>query len=290
MIKILGTGLTGLVGSRIVELLSSKYSFENISRATGIDITDYQSVEQSIKKSEAEIVLHAAAFTDVKLAEKAKDLKEKSQCYRINVLGTENVTRACELLGKKIIFFSTDMVVGGDTYPKGGFKEDADYNPLSWYSVTKAAAEKVVKKTSSPWLVMRLAYPYRAKFEKLDFVRLFIQMLREGKTITALTDRIISPTFIDDVANALDVLIESNSTGLYNTVGSEKLNIYDAAMFISKIFNLDSSLIHKTTRREFLIDRPPEPFSSALNNDKIQELGARMHTFQEGLKILKDQI
>ncbi|MEK7551043.1 MAG: SDR family oxidoreductase [Patescibacteria group bacterium] len=288
--KILGTGLNGLIGSRITQLLDNKYEFENISRSTGVDIVNYESVFKAISSSDAQIVFHAAAYTDVKMAEKEKDLKENSQCWKINVVGTWNVAKACSQTGKKLIHLSTDMVVGGDTMPEDGFKEDAPYNPLSFYAITKAEAEKVVQNLSTPWLIMRTAYPYRAAFTKPDFVSFFKEWLSGGKKISVLEDRIISPTFIDDLAIAFDALVEKNGTGIYHTVGSEMLSVYEAVILVAKAFNLDTNLVSKTTRQEFLVGRPPEPFSSALNNDKIRELGVVMHTFTEGLEIIKTQI
>ncbi len=288
--KIIGTGLNGLIGSKIVELLSDKFSFENISRSTGVDITNFESVNKSISSSDASIVIHLAAYTDVKLAEIERDLKEKSMAWIINVEGTKNVARACEENGKRLIHFSTDMVIGGDKMPEDGFDEDAEYNPLSWYAQTKCEAEKEIRKISTPWAIIRTAYPYRSAFEKLDFVRLFIDMMENKKSISALIDRIISPTFIDDIPKALDVLIKSESLGIYNVAGSQILSIYDCALIISKVFNLDPSLVRESTRDKFLVGRPPEPFSSALNNDKIKKLGVSMHTFEEGLSILKEQL
>ena len=75
--KILGTGLDGLVGSRIVELLDDKHSFENLSISTGVDITDRQAVLEKIKNSKAEIVLHLAAKTNVDSCELDRVSKEK---------------------------------------------------------------------------------------------------------------------------------------------------------------------------------------------------------------------
>ena len=288
--KILGTGLNGLIGSRIVELNKDKHTFQNISRSTGVDITDYSSVLNAISSSDAKVVFHAAANTDVKAAEKEKDLKEESQSWKINVIGTQNVAKACSQTGKKLIHISTDMVLGGDIMPKGGFKEDAALNPLSFYAVTKSEAEKIVQSLSTPWVIMRTAYPYRASFEKPDFVRFFKQWLTEKKPISVLIDRIISPTFIDDLANAFDVLVEKEALGIYHTVGSQIVSVYEAVVLIAKAFNLDTKLIGKTTRKEFLVGRPPEPFSSALNNDKIRKLGVNMHTFEQGLEIIKTQI
>ncbi len=288
--KILGTGLNGLIGSRIIDLLKDKYTFQNLSRSTGVDITNYEQVLNAVSKFDGKLVLHLAAYTDVKEAEKEKGLKDKSICWRINVLGTQNVTKACSVTNKKLIHFSTDMLLGGDKMPEGGFSEGAKPNPLSFYAITKYEAEKIVQSMSTPWIIARTAYPYRASFEKPDFVRFFRQWLTEKKPILVLTDRLISPTFIDDLANALDILIEKNALGLYHTVGSQIVSVYDAAILIAKAFNLDESLIGKTTRKEFLVGRPPEPFSSALNNAKIRQLGVVMHTFEEGLSIIKTQL
>lgn len=288
--KILGTGLTGLVGSRIVEILSSKYEFFNLGRGVDVDITKRDNVLRAVENSDATIVFHAAAFTDVKAAEKEKDLGEKSLSWQINVEGTKNIVTACEQSGKKLIHVSTDMVLGGDNPPEGGRKEDSKYNPLSWYAITKAEGEKIVLQSKAVWIIMRTAYPYRATFEKTDFVRFFIAWLRDGKKINALTDRIVTPTFIDDLSGALDVLIRKNATGIFHTAGSQALSIYDCAVMIAEVFGLDKNLIGKTTRAEFLVGRPPEPFSSALNSDKIVELGVRMRGFRAGLLEMKRQM
>ncbi len=288
--KILGTGLNGLIGSRIVDLLKEKHTFENISRSTGVDITDYDSVLKAISSFDADIVLHLAAYTDVKQAEKEMDLGEKSQSWKINVVGTENVAKACSKLSKKLIYFSTDLVLGGDDMPVGGFSERSVPNPLSFYAKTKYEAEKIVNQLQTPWLIIRPAYPYRASFEKPDFVRFFKTWLSEKKPIAVLEDRLVTPTFIDDLALAIDTLIEKDETGVYHAVGSQIISMYDAVLLIAKTFNLDQGLVSKTTRKEFLVGRPPEPFSSALNNAKIRQLGVNMHTFEEGLEEIRKQI
>jgi len=179
------------------------------------------------------------------------------------------------------------LVIGGDNMPEGGFTEDALPNPLSWYAITKHEAEKIIEKINSPWLIARIAYPYRASFEKPDFVRFFRDLLKGGKEISVISDRLISPTFIDDLAFAFEALMEKDVTGIFHVVGSQIISLQDAVTMIAENFNLDKSLVKKTTREEFLVGRPPEPFSSALSNAKIKQLGINMHTFEEGLHILK---
>lgn len=288
--KILGTGLTGLIGSRITELLSPDYIFENISRSTGVDITNSDQVRRAISNSDCDAVLHLAAFTNVKEAELEKNKGEMSEAWKINVSGTESIVAACNETDKKLIYVSTDLVFDGENTPEEGYREEDKENPLNWYAKTKYEGELRVREAKIPWIVIRPAYPFRATFTKNDFVRLFIQKLENNEPLTLLEDRIVTPTFIDDIAGALDILLSQESTGIYHTVGSTMLSIYDAAEVIADIFNFDKSLLSKTTRKEFLVGRPPEPFNSGLNNAKIRKLGAHMRTFAEGVQEVKSQV
>lgn len=288
--KILATGLTGLIGSRINELLNSEYNFESVSRSTGLDITNSESVQRVVNTSDAEIVLHLAAYTDVKAAELQKDSGEESDAWKVNVVGTENIVRACEESSKKLIFISTDLVFDGMNTPDGGYGEEDPENPLNWYARTKFEGELRVRSMKSPWIVVRPAYPYRAEYSKNDFVRLFMQKLSNNEQLTVLTDRIVSPTFIDDLTQALHVLIQKKATGIFHTVGSSQVSVYEAAQEIAKVFSYNSTLIQTTTRKEFLVNRPPEPFNSSLNNAKITKIGVEMKTFSEGLYEIKRQL
>lgn len=287
--RILATGLTGLIGSRFRELLTT-HTFETISRSTGVNIFDAHQVSRVIEQSDADVVLHLAAYTNVKEAELQKDQGEESEAWQTNVIGTENVARACEKSGKRLIYFSTDLVFDGENTPEDGYREEDKENPLNWYAKTKYEGELRVRALKTPWVVMRPAYPYRGEYEKNDFVRLFIHKLYHNEPLTVLTDRIISPTFIDDLALALDTILQKNATGIYHTVGSTAVSIFDAAVEIAEVFGFDKSLITGTTRAEFLVGRPPEPFNSSLNNAKIKHLGVSMKTFREGLHEVKSQI
>jgi len=288
--NIIGTGLSGLVGSRIVDLLSSEYSFEDISRKTGTDITDTPAVLNRLKFSNAEYVIHMAAYTNVDGAEEQKDLGENSEAWKINVLGTENVVKACEETGKKIIYISTDFIFDGENTPQGGYTEEDVPNPINWYAKTKYEGEKRVQNASIPWTIVRIAYPYRAQFDKNDFFRAMKNRLAEGQEIKAITDHVYCPTFIDDIAPALDVLISKNKSGIYHVTGNEALSPKDAALKIAETFDLDKNLIGTTTRSVYFSGKAQRPFDLSMNNGKIKALGVVMRGFAEGLQEVKKQI
>ncbi|MDP2585439.1 MAG: SDR family oxidoreductase [Candidatus Levybacteria bacterium] len=285
--KILGTGLDGLVGSRIVKLLRDRHEFENLSFSTGVDITDRNTVFQKIKSSDAQIVLHLAAKTDVDDCELDKPLREKGDAWKINVLGTQNIVDGCSQSNKKIIYISTDFVFDGT---KKTYSEEDTPNPINWYAKTKYEGEKIVQNLKTPWMIVRIAYPYRAQFERLDFARAILKRLQEGLSVAAVTDHIFTPTHIDDIASAFDMLINKNSQGVFHVVGNQSLTPYDAALLVAKTFDFDQNLISKTTRKEFFKDRAQRPFQLRLKNDKITELGVRMRTFEQGLREIKYQM
>lgn len=288
--KLLITGGNGLVGSRVVELLSPLYEFELINRTSGTDITDKQAVADKIANSEAQIVIHMAAKADVDGSEKEKDLDKESEAWKINVEGTRNVVDACTSAQKKIIYISTDFVFDGENTPQNGYTEEDIPNPVNWYAKTKYEGEKIVQSAAIPWMITRIAYPYRAKFEKNDFVRIFKSLLEQGKQLTLITDHFVNATFIDDIAPALDTVISQEKTGIYHVTGSQTLSPYEEGMLVAKTFGLDDSLIGKTTRAEFFKDRAIRPFNLKMNNDKIGKLGIKMSTFAEGLEAIKKQL
>lgn len=286
-IKILGTGLNGLVGSRIVEILKDKYDFQLISRSTGVDITNKELVTDSINKSDAEMVLHLAAKADVDKCEEDKDLGKEGQAWRINVDGTRNVVDACKMFNKKLIHFSTDFVFEGDNTPTNGYSEEDSPNPINWYAQTKYEGEKVVKNTLDNFIIVRPAYPYgKSTAQKLDFVRIIIKKLQEHKEVYGITDHIFVPTYIDDIAIAIDKLIEAKVQGIYHVVGNTALTPYDALLIIADNYNLNKTLIKKTTRAEYFKNKAQRPYNLTLKHDKIDKLGVRMSGFEEGIKLI----
>lgn len=285
--KILGTGLTGLVGSRVVELLKDTHEFQNISTSTGVDITNATQVEEAISTSDAQVVIHFAAKTDVDGCENDKALGVEGDAWKINVEGTRNVANAVSKAGKKLIFISTEFVFDGK---KEFYTEEDIPNPVNWYAHTKYEGEKIVQSLTTPWIISRPAYPYRAAFEKKDFVRAIMGRLESGGKIMGVTDHIFTPTFIDDIAYALDSLLKENASGIYHVVGSSSLSPYDASRKIAEVFGLDVSLIEPTTREEFFSGRAERPFALRIKNDRITELGVQMKSFDQGLQELKSQI
>lgn len=288
--RIIGTGLSGLVGSRVVELLGNEYEFEDISRKTGTDILDKESILKRLQNSDAAFVLHLAAYTNVDEAEKEKDLKENSTAWKMNVEGTKNVLAAAEATNKHIIHVSTDMVFPGIKNPPERYTEEDATGAVGWYAKTKEEAEKVVEKAKIPWTILRIAYPYRANFEKKEYVRIFKWLLEEKREIKAVADHFFTPTFIDDLADVIQLVLDKKLTGIYHAGGKDAVSPYDVAIKIAEEFDLDKNLVSKTTREEFFKDKAPRAYNLSLDSAKIEGLGVRLRGLEEGLQAIKKQL
>lgn len=281
--KIIGTGLSGLVGSRVVELLADEYTFTNLSLETGIDITNPDTVSKYIDDSDCSWVFHFAAMTDVDGIQKEKSLGEKSKSWIVNVKATKFVAEAAAKSGKKLLYISTDFVFDG-TQPQ--YTEEDIPNPQGWYATTKYEGEKIVADVPGS-LIIRIANPYCASVVRHDFVHKIIDRLSDGIPVSAPDDQQFVPTLIDDIARAIDVLVQNNASGIYHVVGSECLSPYDVVQKIVQFFHFDQKLVAHTHFDEYFKGRAPRPRLANLKNDKLVSLGVHMSTFTKGLATIK---
>ena len=283
--NIIGTGLSGLVGSRVAELLGVSHSFEDLSLESGVDITKFDEVEKRLTASNAPWVFHFAAFTDVQGAEAEKDKGIESVSWKVNVEATKNIASVCEKLGKHILYLSTDYVFDGRA---DSYDEQAVGNPQGWYAKTKYEGEKIITSMASLGLVVRIANPYRAKpVGKKDFMHKILDRLKERLPIAAPTDQKMTATYIDDLAHGIEKLISTNSSGVYNIPGADSFSPYEGARMIAEVFGVDTNNISETTFEEYFASRAPIPRYGVLTHDKIESLGIQLHTFKEGLAEIK---
>lgn len=271
------TGASGLIGSRITELLSSEFTFIPVP-STEMDITNRDEVYAKLKNTSFDMFLHLAAYTNVDGAE-----TDMQQAYNINVTGTKNVFEVVNELKKPFIHFSTDFVFDGVNPP---FNESSPRNPISEYGKTKALAEEIIEDNA---MIIRIAYPYRSRYEKRsDFVRAIIKRLKDNGTIQGITDSVFTPTFIDDIANGLQYLCNNFSPEIFHLVGGSSLTPYEAFNQIAEVFDLDKKLIGQTTYEAFFSGKAKRPKNCTVVRTK--PLPFTMRSFSEGLAEMKNQL
>ena len=137
-------------------------------------------------------------------------------------------------------------------------------------------------------MIVRLSYPYRATFEaKKDIVRTLKSLLEAKKPLSMVADSLMVPTFIDDVAYGLEYLMNNFSNEIFHLVGSDAMSPYSLAKTIAQVFNLDESLIGKTTYEKYFAQKAKGPRYSDIKSTK--NTFYPVHSFEEGLHIIKNQ-
>lgn len=277
MKRVVITGAGGLVGSRILELLQDDYTFIPLS-SSQMDITNIDSVNNALSHTSFDGILHLAGYTNVDGAENDKDL-----AYRINEKGTQNLVTVAHEKQKEFIYISTDFVFDGFTPP---YNEDSLPHPISVYGDSKYKGERCIGDNG---MIVRISYPYRAHFEKKkDIVRILKSVLEAKKPLTMVSDSHMVPTFIDDIATGLNYLLSHYTKSVFHLVGTQTVTPYDLALQIAKVFNLDSSLISKTTYESYFAGKAKRPKYCDIVSTK--NTFCRMSSLEEGLHIIKNQM
>lgn len=279
-LRIALTGATGLVGSRVIELLKDDFHFFPLSQEE-MDITDGKQVRQKLGDLDFDVFLHLAAYTNVNKAEEEKEL-----CRKINIEGTKNVFAETVKKKKLFVLISTEFVFNG-TSEKMIFDEESKANPLGVYGASKYEAEKIVKDKA---MIVRLSHPYRSEYpDRQDFARTIKNLLKAGKKLSMITDSLITPTFIDDIAYGLRHLLLNFSQEIFHLVGSTFLSPYTAGKLIARTFGIDEEFVQPTTFadyfKKFSKTRPKYTPIISNKNDFYP-----MKSFEEGIERVKKQL
>lgn len=241
--NILGTGLSGLVGSKLVQTYEDSHSFENLDLSdpsNPVDITNPDQVKKALSASDAPFVVHFAAFTDVTKAWEQKDDKD-GIVYKVNVEGTKNIIKACEETEKHLIHISTAYVFDGNKTET--YTEADSMSPIEWYGQTKAWAEEAVCSSSCGWTILRIDQPFRSDpFPKLDIAHRIIKGLQEGTLPPLFTDHYFGPTYIDDFVKVIDWVLRTKTTGLFNASSGEMWNDFEFGKTIQEKLNLSGEV------------------------------------------------
>lgn len=249
MKKVVVFGGSGLVGSRFIQL--NQEIFQIISPdIKQVDILDQNQVLKSLGQSACDSVINFAAFTNVEEAEKQKG-DEGGICYKVNAIGAKNIADACKTLDKHLIHISTEYVFDGRK-SENPYTEEDQPNPINWYGQTKYFGEQFVLQSQCLATIVRICMPFSAFYQlKKDVARFFLEELKAGKQIKAVEDQKITPTLVDDIANALKVLVDSRNPGIYHVCSKNNTTPYEFARLIAQNFNLDVSLIKPISFDEY---------------------------------------
>ena len=281
-----------MVGSRFCELYGDHLIKADLRGKIYIDITSSKQVGDFFKRHTFEWLILFSAYTDVDAAEKQRGNK-KDLCWQINVDGVKNIVKACKKYLRKLILISTDFVFDGTHGPYSENETTGpDLNKVSWYGITKIKAEKIIKNSLKDFIILRISYPYRAKFlEKDDIAKRILRLYKTGQLYPMFYDQKITPTFIDDIPKAIKLLMAKNQIGIFHLASPEVTSQYEFARKIILVFDGNSPEISKSSVKEFFKKEgsTPRPINGGLKVQKISNLGFRPTSWQEGINKIYNQ-
>ncbi|HEV2198252.1 MAG TPA: dTDP-4-dehydrorhamnose reductase [Bryobacteraceae bacterium] len=263
----LGTELTAEFARRGYRV--SGFARGHIENADGgrVDITDAAQVEECLARVDPAVVINAAAYNQVDVAE-----KEPQAAYLVNGLAVRNLALACRQMDARLVHFSTDYVFDG-LAGRACTEQDVP-RPLGAYAVSKLAGEFYARAYLDNALVIRTCGVYGPgglDTARGNFVEMMLRLAARGAPIRVVEDHVASPTFAPALASRTADLVERGAQGLFHIGGGTPISWFDWAVKIFAAAGLNPPL-KPTTEREFRT-AARRPKYSALSNAKMESLG-----------------
>jgi dTDP-4-dehydrorhamnose reductase len=275
--KILITGSSGMFGTDLVNLLKSREaSLEHNPEVIEaphevLDITLEGRVSDFISTHTPDIVVNCAAFTNVDKCE-----TEREAAFNVNVLGPKYLAAAAKKCGARVIQISTDFVFDGNG--NRPYTEEDQTNPLSEYGRTKLEGEKNIQNHCDSYLIVRTSWLFG--HNGINFAAKMLELAKQHKELSIVTDETGSPTYTPDLAEALWILIKQKCEGIINVSNDGSCSRYEWAEYI---FETMGFKIKMNPIKSSEYKRPANvPLNSTLNCQKFTTItGMQMRPWKE---------
>lgn len=291
-IAVIGAG--SMVGSRFCDQAKSELTMikADVTGQNSVDITSEKSVEDFFSSHDFSSVVLFSGYTDVDAAEAQRNDKN-GICWKINVNGVENMVKACRNYGRKLIFISTEFVFDGASGPYSEEdKTGEDLDKISWYGISKIEGEKIISSALSDYIILRITYPYRGKYEaKDDIFKRTLKLAKENKLYPMFSDQKTTPTFIDDIFEAFKLIMSKGERGIFHIASPKIASWWEIARELLRIFDFDPKMVKSGSLKEYLKvhGRTPRPINGGLKVSKIINLGFTPTSWDDGIKKVFEQ-
>lgn len=258
--RILILGYRGMLGSDLTKRLSVDHDVIGKGR-DDFDITSLASCEKILGEVKPDVVINAAAYTDVDRAE-----NDEEMCFQVNAQGVKYLAMLCGTLTIPFVHFSTDYVFDG-TKSLPYTEEDAP-NPINVYGASKAEGESYIVQFCRDFLIIRTAWLYGENGR--NFVKTILDKAQLEKSLRVVNDQYGSPTWTWDLAGAVKLLLEENKRGIFHITNRGSCSWYEFAQKILEIAGIKDVKIEPISSTQ--LNRPARrPRYCVLSNRKFTE-------------------
>ncbi len=272
--KVLVFGARGMLGKDLVPALSVEHQV--LARdIEDLDIADQQRVQKEIETLHPQVVVNAAAYTNVDGCESNREL-----AFAVNAVGARNIAAGCAAGNARMIHLSTDYVFdGSSTSP---YREEDPPAPLNVYGVSKLQGERNIREILENHLIIRTEWLYGHHGK--NFVDTILRLASQQEEIRVVNDQQGSPTFTKDLSWAIDRLVQEKTVGTIHATNSNSCTWFEFARQILKEKRINSVRVIPITSEE--LGRPAKrPANSVLDCSRFQQITSqKMRAWEEALK------
>lgn len=234
--KILITGSSGFLGSRLAYYLKDKYELLLPSQAE-LNVSREEVVKTYMEEHHPDVVLHCAALSNTWYCE-----QHPEESHRVNVQGTVRIAKACKLTGAKLVFMSSDQVYNG-TPMLGVLKEEDVLQPVNIYGQHKLECEQRAQWNNPDSVGLRLTWMYdlpNSSMKQNSNILVNIQKAyNEGNPIKAATHECRGVTYVWEVVRNIEKAL-SLAGGIYNFGCGNRLNSYELYLKAAELMGIKS--------------------------------------------------
>ncbi|GAA4652452.1 dTDP-4-dehydrorhamnose reductase [Kistimonas scapharcae] len=275
--RILITGANGMLGSVLSKKLKGHEVFA-YSRAE-LDITNRVEIKHTLKDIDPQVIIHAAAYTNVEQSEVDPD-----KAYLVNVIGTQNLVDAC--VGNNVLFvYISSTGIYGTKKVNSPYNEFDEALPTTIHHKSKLEAEKVVINHLNKFLIIRTGWLFGGSIQKeKNFVFKRYLEASSKKKIYSDPNQIGNPTYVEDLVDQINLLIDKQHYGIFNCVNNAvNVTRLDYVQKIISLFELDCQV--EAAPKGIFKRVAPVSSNESAENKKLDFLGVNiMGDWQESLQ------
>jgi len=270
--RIVVTGAAGQLGTAIVRDFGARGDVVPLTRQD-VELTDAAAVERRIAAARPDVVINCAAFNDVDGAE-----DRAVEAMQVNAGAVRAMARACRDTGALFVHYGTDFVFDGKASQP--YTEDDEPSPQSVYGCSKLLGDWFAADAPRHY-VLRVESLFGGARRRSSIDRI-VDAIAAGQPARVFADRTVSPSFVQDVADATWRLIDTSAPfGLYHCVNEGHATWHALAEEIVRLLGREARLV--PVRVADVQMRARRPQYAALSNEKLRRAGVDMPAWQDSL-------
>lgn len=288
MNKLLITGGSGFVGKNLAEFFSKRFSVattyfqhpiviaDPAAETFQLDIRDQDAVFSLFERVGPSVVIHAAGNKNVRFCE-----ENPEEAHRINALGTQYIARACRRFAARLVYISTDLVF---ECVRGNYQEDEKPEPTQVYGSSKLQGEELANEELTDAAICRSGGIYGKASPLLAW---FSAEVSAGRSVECPVDVFNTPTYAENLAEMIEVIINRKLAGIFHTVGRERVSRFEFFRSYTRQFGVDPALVTPVPLADMKGSSMLRPDSSLVSKRTAALLGIDFNSVEEGFLRLR---